>query len=302
MFKKIKGLIAAPYTPMKSSGEIDLNKISSYAKKLKKDSLSGVFICGTTGEGMFLTNDERKKIAEEWVKYQSEDFKIIVHVGTTSVVQSSDLANHAQKIGAFGTSSIGPVFLKPNDINDVVDFCKIIADSAPKIPFYYYHIPSVTGLNFSMSEMINFSKSKIENFAGIKFTHNDLVELKDCLKIDNGKWNIFFGQDELFLSALSLGVDSFVGSNYNYMGLLFNSIIESHRNKKIDDVMSKSIVALESISLVLKYYGPIVGGKQVMKLTGIDCGYCRSPLKKISEKQIKELEKSLRKLKSNLIF
>ena len=49
MFKKVKGLIAAPYTPMKNNGEIDLNKISLYAEKLKKDSLSGVFICGTTG-------------------------------------------------------------------------------------------------------------------------------------------------------------------------------------------------------------------------------------------------------------
>mgnify|MGYP003327378902 FL=1 len=128
------------------------------------------------------------------------------------------------------------------------------------------------------------------------------MELKNCLKIDNGKWNIFFGQDELFLSALSLGVDSFVGSTYNYMGLLFNSIIMAYRNKKIDDVMIKSKVALESISIILKYHGPIVGGKQVMMLTGIDCGDCRSPLKKISDKQREELKKSLRELKSNLIF
>ena len=61
MFKKIKGLIAAPFTPIRNNGEIDLNKISLYAEKLKKDRLSGVFICGTTGEGMFLTNNERKK-------------------------------------------------------------------------------------------------------------------------------------------------------------------------------------------------------------------------------------------------
>ena len=68
-----------------------------------------------------------------------------------------------------------------NEINhDIVDFCKIIADSAPEIPFYYYHIPSVTGLNFSMTEMINFSKTKIQNFAGIKFTHNNkIIKIKD---------------------------------------------------------------------------------------------------------------------------
>ena len=76
MFKKIEGLIAASYTPIKNNGEIDLNKISLYAEKLKNDSLSGVFICGTTGEGMFLTNNKnalprgtsKYKNVMSWVK------------------------------------------------------------------------------------------------------------------------------------------------------------------------------------------------------------------------------------------
>ncbi len=91
---------------MDEQQEINPAKISDYAQKLKKDGLSGVFICGTTGEGMLLTSKERKIIAEEWVKFQQPDFKVIVHVGTTSAKQSKAIARHAQKIGAYGMSSI----------------------------------------------------------------------------------------------------------------------------------------------------------------------------------------------------
>ena len=144
--KSIKGIIAAPFTPMNEVGEINPSIISDYAHKLKKDGLSGVFVCGTTGEGMSMTLEERKEIAEEWVKYQENDFKVIVHVGTTSFKQSQELARHAQKIGAYGTSIMGPIFLKPTNIEPLVDFCASVACAAPNIPFFYYHIPIISGI------------------------------------------------------------------------------------------------------------------------------------------------------------
>ena len=93
----VSNIIAAPFTPMNEMGAIKPSSIPDYAKKLKKDGLAGVFICGTTGEGMSLTVAERKIVAEEWIKFQDTDFKVIVHVGTTSVKQSQELGQHAQK-------------------------------------------------------------------------------------------------------------------------------------------------------------------------------------------------------------
>ena len=99
--KKIKGLIAAPFTPMKEDGSINPRIIGKYAEKLKTDDVKGVFICGTTGEGMFMTNKERKEITEKWMAEQTDDFMVIVHVGTTSAKQSRELAAHAQDNGAY---------------------------------------------------------------------------------------------------------------------------------------------------------------------------------------------------------
>ncbi len=110
-FTKLMGLIAAPFTPMKKNGSINPNIIKHYAAHLKMNGVSGVFVCGTTGEGMLLTLKERETFAEHWIAEQTEEFKVIVHVGTTSSRQSAELAKHSQEAGAYAIGCMAPMFL-----------------------------------------------------------------------------------------------------------------------------------------------------------------------------------------------
>ncbi len=295
MINKINGLIAATFSPIDTQGNINSKIISTYAIKLKKDGLAGVFICGTTGEGMSLSINERKLIAEEWVKYQDNNFKIIIHVGTTSIKQSSELAKHAQNIGAYGVSAMGPLFLKPRDIKDLIEFCNEIAKSSPELPFFYYHIPSISNVNFSMVEFINIAKLKINNFQGIKYSHNDIIELEKCVNIDNGMWNILFGLDEMFLSGLNIGVTGFVGSSYNFTGKFVNSIIDAFKLGELEKARNKQSLLVKSIDKINSYDGPIVSGKKIMKLIGLDCGDCRLPLSNLKEMDLINLEKDIKR-------
>ncbi len=294
--KKINGLIAAPFTPMKHDGEINPELIPAYAKKLKTDGVKGVFICGTTGEGMLMTNEERKTIAERWINEQTDDFKVIVHVGTTSVKQSKELAAHAQKAGAYAVGCMGPVFLKPTRVDELVGFCAEVASGSPGLPFYYYHIPSVTGIDLSMTEFLKNAKEKISNLAGIKFTHNNFMEMKRCLDLDDGKWDIMHGFDEMLLAGLSFGVKGAVGSTYNFMAPLYNGIIGDFKKGKIEDALEKQAFSIKIIEILIRYNGAIVAGKTLMKSVGIDCGKCRLPLKNLTEIQyadfIKDFESS----------
>lgn len=219
---------------MKANGEINPVLIPAYAEKLKADAIKGVFICGTTGEGMLMTSDERKTITEQWIKEQTEDFKVIVHVGTTSAKQSKELAVHAQNSGAYAIGCMGPVFLKPDRTEELIDFCAEIAAGAPALPYYYYHIPLVTGVNLSMIEFLQKAAQKIPNLAGIKFTHNDFMEMQQCLQLDKGKWDILHGFDEVLLAGLAFGAEGAVGSTYNFMAPLYNQIIADFNNGNIE--------------------------------------------------------------------
>lgn len=110
--EKIKGLIDAPFTPFYENGEVNYEPIEAYAKLLANNGLKGVFINGSSGEGYMLTEEERIKLAERWMEVVPEGFKVIVHVGSTCVKTSRNLAAHAQKIGAWGIGAMASPFPK----------------------------------------------------------------------------------------------------------------------------------------------------------------------------------------------
>ena len=243
---------------------------------------------------MLMTLEERKIIAQEWIKFQQEDFKVIVHVGTTSVKQSKELAQHAHQIGAYGTSTMGPLFLKPTAIRPLVDFCAAVALAAPDIPFFYYHIPLIYGAEPSMTDYLEQAKLKIPNFAGIKYTHDNFDEMQKCNAVDNGKWIVFNGFDENLFKALNLGVYNAVGSTYNYMNPIYLSMIEDFKAGNKEAAEKKQQKCNDIIASLFENGGPMIGGKAIMKLTGIDCGPCRLPLTNLSEKSISKLNKVLK--------
>lgn len=291
--QKIAGLIAAPFTPMNRDGSINLEMIPTYAEKLKKDNLSGVFVCGTTGEGMLMTNEERMKVAEKWIDQQTEHFKVIVHVGTTSSKQSQELAGHAERSGAYAVGCMGPVFLSPQEVNEVVGFCSEVASGSPGLPFYYYHIPSVSGVKIPVKSFIEQAKERIPNLAGVKFTDNHFMDMMQCLQLDNGKWDILHGYDELLLAGLTYGAKGAVGSTYNYMAPLYYGIISDFEKGDLDAARKKQGISAQVVEILNKYGGAIAAGKALMKAVGVNCGPCRLPVKNMDRMNYDDLLKKM---------
>ena len=199
--EKIIGLIDAPFTPFYENGEVNYEPIEAYAKMLQKNGLKGVFINGSSGEGYMLTEDERMKLAERWMEVAPEGFKVIVHVGSCCVKASRMLAEHAQKMGAWG-----PPFPKIGRIEELVKYCEEIAAGAPDLPFYYYHIPAFNGAFLPMTELLKAVDGRIPNFAGIKYTYESLYEYifskyENILLIDKNNFYVddYFYDGEIYV-------------------------------------------------------------------------------------------------------
>ncbi len=290
---KTKGLIAAPFTPMSGDGSIRPEVIPAYADWIKSQQVKGAFICGTTGEGMLLTLDERKAIAEKWIEEQSDDFKVFVHVGTTSAKQSQELAKHAQASGVSAIGCMGPIFLKPERMEELVSYCAEVASAAPELPFYYYHIPSVSGVSLSMPDFLKQAQKVIPNLAGIKFTHRNMMEMLQCLHVDSGKWDVLHGFDEELLGGLSMGAVAAIGSTYNYIPVLYNKLIAAFRDGNLQLAREYQLKSVRFIDILIRYGGGVIGGKPVMKMIGIDCGPLRAPARNLSESEFLRYEKEL---------
>lgn len=290
-----QGLIAAPFTPMQADGSLNLNAVDPYARWLHRNGVVGAFICGTTGEGFSLTTEERMQLAEQWVAVAPKELKVIVHVAHNSLGESQKLAAHAERIGAHAIASIGSTFFRPASAAQLVEFCAPTAAAAPSLPFYYYHMPAMTGVNLPMTEFLRLASRQIPSLAGIKFTDENLMSYTQCLNFEDGRFNILFGRDEILLAALALGATGAVGSTYNYMAPVYYQVIESFRTGDMIAARRWQSLAIQIIDVMARQ-GGLPANKAMMKMIGLDCGPVRLPLKNLTEEEYEAFRQALERV------
>ncbi|MBB2147777.1 dihydrodipicolinate synthase family protein [Pedobacter gandavensis] len=290
----LQGLIAAPFTPMDENGQLNVSLIPSYYQFLKANKVTGAFICGSTGEGVSLTNTEKKEVAQAWADCTrgDNDFKVMMFLGGTSVADCKDLAAFSQQIGLYAISFTAPFYFKPANVEVLATICAEIAAVAPDMPFYYYHIPVLTGVGFAMYDLLQAIDGKIPNFAGVKYTHEDFMDFLSCIHFKEGKYDMLWGRDENMLSALVLGTKGAVGSTFNYAAPLYYDMITAFEN---NDLKKAQLLQQQSIDMIrlLGKYGGIATGKAYLKLVGVDCGEFRLPVKNMSAAQFESFKQDV---------
>ncbi len=287
-----KGLIAATFTTMNPDGSINLHRIDSQARFLAHQGVSGVFVCGTTGEGVSLTNAERKAVAARWREVADARMKVIVHVAHNCLADACELAAHAQIIGADAVSAAPPSYYKPRNAQELVACCTHIASAAPNLPFYYYHIPVMTGVSVPMTEFLPLACDRIPTFRGIKFTDEDLMDFASALQLANGTCDVLAGRDEILLAYLALGARGAVGSTYNFLAPVYLEMMDSFGRGDIAAAQRAQAFAREVIAIIAKY-GGLPPQKVIMRWLGIDCGPVRLPLVNLTHDQETQLRAEL---------
>lgn len=272
----IKGLVCAPFTAFDELGNVDLGKVAEQARFYKNNGVSGVFACGTTGEGSSLTMPEKKALFEEWSKQRDGGFAVIGFLGGTSVGDCVELARHARSVGLDAVAMTAPYYQRPATVKDLALTIAQVASAVPEMPFYFYHIPVLTKVAFPMIRLLEEVDSLVPNFAGIKYTDENMMDFQLCLEFKNRKYNIMWGRDEMLLEALSIGADAFIGSTYGYMAPLYHAITEAFQAGDIKMAAALQFEAVRLITLLDKYGSGT--GKAFMRAAGLDLGPCRRPL------------------------
>lgn len=291
--EKIKGLVAAAVTPMDARERLNLPAVDAYAQFLIRRGVRGVFVCGTTGEGLLMDNAERKREAEAWMPY-ADRLKILVHVGSTSYAVSRDLAAHAQAIGAHAISAMGPCFLQPAHAEELVGFNREIAAAAPETPYYYYHIPGTSGVNVGMVDFLTQAAPEIPTLTGVKYTSFNAMEEQEIIALDGGRFDILHGHDECLLTGLMLGARGGIGTSYNLTSLLYNDLLAAFERGELERARELQGEAIRFVHLMCNTVNAIAGMKAMLNIYGIDCGPCRLPLRNLSPEEMKALEHAMK--------
>lgn len=292
---KITGLIAATFAAYREDGTINLDIIPTIVDKMIADGLSGVFICGTNGEGPNLTIEERMATAEAYVKAAAKRILVLVHVGHSSIHECRKLAAHAEQIGADAISSVAAFYFKPTSVDNLVKSMAQIASAAPNTPFYYYSIPALTGVGMDMITFLDQAEKVIPNLAGIKYTASTLHEYQACVNYKNGKFDILFGYDEMLLPALAVGAKGAIGSTYTFAAPLYLKVMKLYNEGKQDEAAAMQLHSVNMVRALVKY-PPIPAQRAIMRMEGLELGNCRLPLEPLSEAQSTQFKTSLNEI------
>jgi N-acetylneuraminate lyase len=291
----LQGLIAPAFTPMRADGSLDLPVVDRLAELVVAHRLGGVFVGGTTGEGLSLSAPERHQLLEQWVAAARGRFPVIAHVGHAGVADAGLLAAHAQQAGADAVAAVPPFYFKPADVAQVVECCAHVAAAAPALPFYYYHIPSLTGVCVSMRELMEVAAVRIPTFAGLKFSDSDLADFGRCVSFAQGRFRLFFGRDEMLLAALAVGATGAIGTTYNLFPPLYHRMIAATKRADLAAAAALQDRSRELIA-VTDRNGGLPAMKAAMAFAGVDCGPCRPPLRTLDGQQREALRADLEKL------
>jgi N-acetylneuraminate lyase len=290
---QLTGLVAAPYTPLHADGSLNPDAVPAQAKLLEEAGVRGAFVCGTTGECHSFTVAERCALTERWVRAVGDRMPIVVHVGHNSLPDAQALAAHAARTGATAIAAMAPSYFKPQTVDELLDYCAPIAAAAPKLPFYFYHIPGLTGVALSMPEFLRGAAERVPSLAGLKFTHNDLMMLQECLAVNDGAFDVVYGSDETLLAGLALGVRGAVGSTYNFAAPIYQALLRAFT---AGDLPAARREQGRSVAMVraLFDFGPLRAGKAIMAMLGVDCGPVRRPLVPLTPRETQALYERMR--------
>ena len=285
----MKGIYSALMVPYNEDGSINekgLREIVRY--NIDKMGVDGLYVGGSTGENFMISTEEKKKVFEIAIDEAKDAVHLIAQVGSINLHEAVELGKYVTKLGYKCLSAVTPFYYK-FDFEEIKDYYETIVRETGNY-MVIYSIPFLTGVNMSLSQFGELVKN--EKIIGVKFTAGDFYLLERVRKAFPDKL-IFAGFDEMLLPATVLGVDGAIGSTYNVNGIRAKKIFELAKQSKIAEALEIQHVTNDLIEGILSngLYQTI---KEILKLEGVDAGYCRKPMKKIGEKQV-EFAKELHK-------
>lgn len=292
----LHGLVAATHTPFKPDGSLNLAIVEKQAAHLLKNNLTLAFIGGSTGESHSLSLEERRALAQRWSEVaRGTTLKVIVHVGANCLADARALAAQAEQLGAAAISALAPSYFKPRALDTLIACAADIAAAAPHTPFYFYDIPVLTGVSFSMPEFLEKAPARIPTLAGLKFTNPDLMAYLQCLQAGGGRWDVPWGIDEWLLGALATGARGAVGSSYNFAAPLYQGLVAAFERGDLAAARAAQHRSTQLIALLARQ-GYMGAAKATMTMLGVDVGPARLPNATPAPEQVRQLRGELETL------
>lgn len=290
--KQFHGLICPMLTPFDDKGQIDETTTRLLVDYLIDRGVNCLLPGGTTGEGMLLNLEERKKLAQIVVEQTAGRINVMVHTGCITTAETIELTLHARSIGADGVSVITPYFYSYDD-DALFNHYFEIAKSVPNMSVALYSFPGNAKQEISIN-LFKKLRRAATNINAIKLSDVNLIRFQEYVQAGGDNFSALCGVDALALSALAIGSKGQVSGNSNVFPEPFCKLRDAFDRGDLEEARRQQIV-INSIRGVLKD-NPVYF-KAAMHLRGIPMNGPRLPMRSLTPQEIKEMEECLNNLR-----
>lgn len=293
--QKLYGTVVPIITPLTEDDRVDVESLKKLVDYVIDGGLQCLYPCGTTGEMMYLTVEERKLVAEVTVAQAEKRVPVFVHVGAWNLKDTIELAQHAEKIGADGIGVVTPAFYKLSD-QGLIDYYVAVANSVSKdFPVYLYAIPqnAVNDVNVAVCEKV---VAQCPNVLGIKYSFPDFTKLQQFMMVSNQQFSVLVGPDHLFEALCAVGGDGVVSGNAMIIREHYAAIWDAIQKKDFD-LATKYQRRTNILNAIMCEVNNIAAYKVLLKEEGIiKTTKMRRPMENLTPDQEKKLIEKMNQL------
>ena len=295
--EKYQGIIPAFYACYNDDGTVSPERTRAFAKHLFAKGVQGLYVCGSSGECIYQSKEERKVILENVMAEARDKVTVIAHVACNNTSDSMELAAHAESMGVDAIAAIPPIYCKLPE-HAIAKYWNDISSAAPNTDFIIYNIPQLAGVALTIPLLRTMLKNP--RVIGVKNSSMPIQDIQ-MFKDEAGDGHVVFnGPDEQLAGGIALGADGGIGGTYGVMPELYLAIyraaMEGDRKTALDLQYKADRIIYALCSCHGNMYAVI---KEVIRIReGLELGSVRAPLAPVTPEDITQIQKCVNMINS----
>ena len=287
---KYQGIIPAFYACYDDEGNISVERTKELTRYFIKKGVKGVYVCGSSGECIYQSKEERKQTLEAVMSEAKGKLTVIAHVACNNTADSMELAAHAESLGVDAIASIPPIYFKLPE-HAIAQYWNDISSAAPNTEFVIYNIPQLAGVALTMPLFREMRKNP--RVAAVKNSSMPVQDIQ-MFKMEGGPdFVVFNGPDEQFISGRAMGADGGIGGTYAVMPELLLKADELLKAGKVKEAAEVQYAIDAIIYAMCACKGNLYAVmKEILRIReNLDIGGVRKPLPNLFPEDMDQVKK-----------
>lgn len=287
----LKGIFVPVVTPFNRRGELDESAFRFNVRRYVKQGFNGILIAGSTGEGPYLTEQERLRLVELARPLIPAPQLLLAGTGVETTRQTIHLSNEAVKRGADALLVLTPCYYKNRmDSAALIAHYSAVGDAVRR-PVLIYSIPQFTGVHIDPATIGQLSRHG--NVVGLKESSGNMEFLREVLKRSKAGFYVLAGSAVIMLDAFQAGAAGAVLGPANYIPDLCLDIYRFYLQGELERARKLQQRIMPLVQEVNVRAG-ISGIKFALDLCGYKGGSSRTPLLPLRPSEERKVVAALR--------